>query len=98
MKRVILIFIMMFYFSVSNAGNATVFPNPSSSEVTIKFKEHKAVNNVSIYNYLGVKVSDVEFTFGMETVANVSDLKVGKYFVNIDYADGTREVLQMIKK
>lgn len=98
MKRVLATFILSIVISFANAGNGSIYPNPASTEFTVKVAEGKKIKSVSVYNYLGVKVATVEYTYGIEVVANISSLKTGKYFVNLDYWDGTREVLQLVKK
>lgn len=98
MKRVFATFILSCLISFASAGNATIYPNPVANEFTLSIEEGKKLKQVDVYNYLGVKVTSVEYTFGTDVVANVSSLKSGKYFVNLNYWDGSREVLQMVKK
>lgn len=98
MKRVFATIILCSLISFANAGNTTIYPNPVANEFTLSVDNGKKLKEVAVYNYLGVKVTTVEYTFGSKVVANVSTLKSGKYFVNLNYWDGSREVLQMVKK
>ena len=97
MKRVILTFIVCGLFFFAEAGNSTLYPNPANTEFTIQAKPGKALKDVSVYNYLGVKVATTfDHTFGNSITANISAIKQGKYFVNVLYTDGTRAVLQLV--
>jgi hypothetical protein len=98
MKRLILTFILLGAISFSNASNTTLFPNPATTKFTVKVDKDKKLKALDVYNYLGVKITSVEYTYGVELIANISSLKTGKYLVSINYWDGSREVLPMIKK
>tara|TARA_B110000211_G_C13999009_1_gene517561 strand:+ start:99 stop:395 length:297 start_codon:yes stop_codon:yes gene_type:complete len=98
MKRLIFTFILLGAISFAKASNTTLYPNPATTEFTVKVDKHKKIKTLNVYNYLGVKITSIEYTYGVELMANISNLKTGKYLVSINYWDGSREVLPMIKK
>ena len=80
---------------------STIFPNPSSENVTIKFELEKAGNTViSLFNQQGNKV--VTYNLGMlqpgksSKEINISTLQDGTYFYEI-YSSGERSVGKFIK-
>ena len=98
MKRLIFTFIVLFAITLAKASNTSLYPNPATTEFKVKVDNNKKIKTLDVYNYLGVKITSVEYTYGVELTANISTLKTGKYLVSINYMDGTREVLPMIKK
>lgn len=98
MKRLIFTFILFGTITFSKATNSTLFPNPATTEFTVKAAAGKKVKTLEVYNYLGVKIESVEYFYGIELVANITTLKTGKYLVSISYWDGSRDVLPLIKK
>jgi|TARA_B100000795_G_C22800787_1_gene441815 hypothetical protein len=98
MKRVIFIFILFITISFSKATNSTLFPNPATTEFTVKVDSGKEVKTLDVYNYLGLKIENIEYFHGLELVANITKLKRGRYLVSINYWDGSRDVLTLIKK
>lgn len=98
MKRLIFTFILLATINLSKANTSTIFPNPANSIFTVKVDSSKKLKTIDLYNYLGVKIESVEYTFGNQLTANVSALKTGKYLVSLVYWDGSREVLSLVKK
>ena len=98
MKRLIFTFIVLFSINIAKASNTSLYPNPATTEFKVKVANGKKIKALNVYNYLGVKITSIEYTYGLELTADVSTLKTGKYLVSINYWDGSREVLPMIKK
>ena len=98
MKRLIFTFIVIFSINIAKASNTSLYPNPATTEFKVKVANGKKIKALNVYNYLGVKITSIEYTYGLELTADVSTLKTGKYLVSINYWDGSREVLPMIKK
>ena len=98
MKRLIFTFIVLFSINIVKASNTFLYPNPATTEFKVKVANGKKIKALNVYNYLGVKITSIEYTYGLELTADVSTLKTGKYLVSINYWDGSREVLPMIKK
>jgi len=98
MKRLIFTFIVLFSINIAKASNTSLYPNPASTEFKVKVDKGKKIKTLDVYNYLGVKITGIIYTYGLELTADVSTLKTGKYLVSINYLDGSREVLPMIKK
>ena len=98
MKRLIFTFIVFFAINTAKASNTSLYPNPATTEFKVKVDNGKKIKTLNVYNYLGVKITSIEYTYGIELTVDISTLKTGKYLVSINYWDGSREVLPMIKK
>ena len=98
MKRLIFTFIVLLTINVAKASNTSLYPNPATTEFKVKVDNGKNIKVINIYNYLGVKITGIKYTYGVQLTADVSNLKTGKYLVSINYWDGSREVLPMVKK
>lgn len=98
MKRLIFTLIVFFAINIAKASNTSLYPNPATTEFKVKVDKGKRIKTLNVYNYLGVRITSIEYTYGADLTADVSTLKTGKYLVSINYWDGSREVLPMIKK
>ncbi len=98
MKRLIFTLIVFFAINIAKASNTSLYPNPAKTEFKVKVDKGKKIKTLDVYNYLGVRITSIEYTYGADLIADVSTLKTGKYLVSINYWDGSREVLPMIKK
>ena len=98
MKRLIFTLIVFFAINIAKASNTSLYPNPATTEFKVKVDKGKRIKTLNVYNYLGVRITSIKYTYSGDLTADVSTLKTGKYLVSINYWDGSREVLPMIKK
>lgn len=110
MKR-ILLFITLLTFSLtevdaqynnlSNAGieqsSVSIYPNPATSQVTIKFAQPNKVSYVAIYSIIGNEVLNKKVDQSSNFKLNVQNLRKGKYIVRIFNVDGSSESMSLIK-
>ncbi len=78
-------------------ATASLYPNPATSVVTIKFDNPSKVNYVAIYSIIGNEVATKKMDGNSRTNFNIQNLKKGKYIVRITNEDGTSETLSLIK-
>ncbi len=87
------------FSTLTNCGNVSVseveenlsvhlYPNPSSTEITLLVNEEIQNPHVTITDLLGKKVKDVLLN-GRYSVISVRDLKSGIYFVKIESTKGS---------
>ncbi len=69
-----------------------VYPNPATTELSIKLPESEQLNSVKIFNTEGKEVRKVN-----STLLNISDLSAGMYFLEIDI-NGVTYKRKFIKK
>jgi len=80
----------------NNSTVATkVFPNPFTSSFTVN--SGKVVSTISIYNLLGQKLVEHNYSAAEVTVP-AANLTNGIYIVNVRFQDGTATNLRMVKK
>jgi polyhydroxybutyrate depolymerase len=72
----------------------SVFPNPSSDNVTVKSNKGK-INTISIYSLLGEKIKTVTSKSPMLDV-KISDLQNGIYFLRVE-TEKTTSVIKLLK-
>jgi len=70
----------------------TVYPNPATTELSIKIPENEQLNYVRIINTEGKEVKKVN-----STLLNISDLSAGIYFLEIEIS-GLKYNRKFIKK
>ena len=77
-------------------NNISIYPNPVDNTLFINGIEN--INEISIYNVLGVKVYDAQLTINNEQLTvDVSDLNSGIYFMNASTGNGNI-IKKFIKK
>ncbi len=69
----------------------TLFPNPVSEKLFLKWKETSAVESLTIVNVLG-KIIPVNYEIGNDfiTINFENDLPIGTYFLQINLKDGRK--------
>ena len=110
MKKIILL-ITLFTFSISgvqaqqnilgNSGieqsSVSIFPNPASSQVTVKLAQPNKVSYIAVYSIIGNEVLNKKVDQSSNFKLNVQSLRKGKYIVRIFNVDGSTESLSLIK-
>ncbi|MBS7333024.1 T9SS type A sorting domain-containing protein [Faecalibacter bovis] len=110
MKR-ILLFITLLTFSISgvkaqqnsmsNSGieqsSVSIFPNPASSQVTVKLAQPSKVSYIAVYSIIGNEVLNKKVDQSSTFKLNVQNLRKGKYIVRIFNVDGSTESMSLIK-
>jgi hypothetical protein len=72
---------------------ASIFPNPSTGMVNIRFSAPSENMNVSVFDALGRVVTQAKFSNReIQYQLNLSELESGIYFLQLQMADGKREV------
>ena len=80
--------------SFQNTDQFSIFPNPSSSEVSIQTGMNTQ-KTITISNVLGKRVKQITNNLP-NTVIEVSALKAGTYFVTLQNTDGIRSTKKLI--
>lgn len=84
-----------------NPANLSIYPNPASDQVNIKFsmKEEKEVN-IDILDLTGRVVTNAynKTTASDNVLVNTADLNAGNYMVVITSKDGLRQVEKLVIK
>ena len=82
--------------ALSTTNKLDVYPNPTSSELTIAMQNQEAKKmNVRIYDMEGTKVKSI-YSYRMGETINISDLPKGVYFMHLSI-DGqilTKEIIK----
>lgn len=73
-----------------------VFPNPTTDELTVRFKSFEEVNTILITDLAGKKLIS-SFMTGQEIHVDLSAYKAGMYLIRIETSKGL-QVVQVIKK
>lgn len=66
--------------------NINVYPNPFDNQIAIDIDELYQVNGISVYNYLGCKIYDVNLTERITNkhIINLDHLNSGIYFIKVE--------------
>ena len=78
-------------------SSTAIYPNPASSQISIKFDQPSKVSYVAIYSIIGNEVLNRKVEQSNSFKLNVQNLKKGKYIVRVFNTDGTTESLSLIK-
>ena len=70
--------------SIDKYEQPLVFANTNSQKNNITLKTNFNVNNVSIYNFLGQVIKEIDFTNLKEKNINISNFSKGIYFIKAD--------------
>ena len=81
--------------SQNNSVATKAFPNPFSDNFTVN--SGKVVSTISIYNLLGQKLVEHNYS-ATEVTVPAANLSNGIYIVNVRFQDGTAATLRMVKK
>jgi hypothetical protein len=66
----------------SENGSMSIYPNPTTSNFTIKLADVSSNHRIALYNQLGEKIKEIKVVSELTTV-NVSGVPTGIYFVQI---------------
>ncbi len=85
---------------VYRISQVSVFPNPTSGEVTVKTSNDDVIYAITMYNIIGAKVMDMEIDgFGQSNVTiNLNDLAEGSYLALIRTEKGLAQAKILIHK
>ena len=107
MKHILLLFtfiIMSFTtlqaqnnLGVAEQHNSSLYPNPATSQVNIKFSQPNKVSYVAIYSLIGNELLNKKVDQSSTFKLNINNLKKGKYIVRVFNVDGSTEALALIK-
>lgn len=84
-------------WSNTEQNNTSLYPNPATSQVSIKFAQPNKVAYVAIYSIIGNEVLNRKVDQNSNFKLNIQNLKKGKYIVRVFNADGSTESLSLIK-
>lgn len=82
---------------VAEQSNSSLYPNPATSQVNIKFAQPNKVANIAIYSIIGNEVLNKKIDQSTNFKINIQNLKKGKYIVRVFNTDGSTESLSLIK-
>ena len=80
----------------ATAEGVTIYPNPASEFVNIKFNSTSKNNSIKIFDATGRLVKNMENVKSGENTINVSELENGLYLINVN--DGRSSVTKRIVK
>jgi len=66
-----------------NIINTTIFPNPTTDKLNIKFSAMAEDINIEIFSETGQKMFDQKFNFVEDVIINVDNFNSGLYFIKI---------------
>ncbi len=72
----------------------TIFPNPASESITIKFMNDSVSDQIQIYNIIGLLTKEVEAR--AKTEINIAELPNGLYYIRLK--NNSQPVLKFIKQ
>lgn len=78
-------------------SSSSIFPNPATNQITVKFSATSKVENVVIYSIIGNEILNKKVDQTSNFKLNVQNLKKGRYIVRVFKQDGTTESLSLIK-
>ena len=107
MKHIILLISLLLTFSFAQAQhnsasvneqqNSSLYPNPATAQVNIKFSQPNKASYVAIYSIIGNEVLNKKVDQSSNFKLNINTLKRGKYIVRVYNVDGSSESLALIK-
>jgi len=71
-----------------------LYPNPANYEIHINSKS--LINNIGIYNVMGILVNTINMK-GTSMTVNIANLGTGMYFYSINYENGKKDTGKFIK-
>lgn len=80
--------------SFENTVGVNIFPNPVNDLLTIQLEGNRVVNQVAIYSMDGKKVQENLKT----TTLDISLLKTGVYFLDVETQDYKKAIVKIVKK
>ena len=83
------------YFNEKDSSS--LYPNPATNQVNLKFSNPNKVNNIVIYSLIGNEVLNKKVDQSSTFKLNIQNIKRGKYIVRIYNIDGTTESLTLVK-
>jgi photosystem II stability/assembly factor-like uncharacterized protein len=70
--------------------DVTIFPNPASDNITITLPDHRVIDEIVIFNMMGIKVLENYSVNATGSVTlSIHDIPSGKYFIRITTSNET---------
>lgn len=69
------------------SGDVSVYPNPTSGEINIRFIKNDGFRSLEIYNLLGKQIFKKENITAPNTIVNLKEQSKGIYIVKVNYED-----------
>jgi len=79
------------------AGKSMIYPNPNADEITISWTSNIHGTDISIYSIAGTRVASGTPESNVTTM-NISSLLPGHYIVQIEFTNGIKEFIPLIKQ
>ncbi|HCE84880.1 MAG TPA: hypothetical protein DEO99_01910, partial [Bacteroidetes bacterium] len=79
------------------AGKSVIYPNPSAEEITITWPSNIEGRDISIYSVAGIHVAS-SIPQREVTTIDISSLLPGHYMVQIEFTNGIKEFIPLIKQ
>ena len=76
--------------------NVTAYPSPANANLTVAFNDNE-VSTITMVDMTGKTVKDIAVNAQAEnTVINVQDLENGVYMLNVNLANGSKKVINVV--
>lgn len=79
------------------SGKSTIYPNPSTDEITITWPSNVEGIDISIYSIAGIHIASSLPQTDVNKM-NISSLLPGHYIVQINFTNGIKEFIPLIKQ
>lgn len=76
---------------------ATVYPNPTTSEIVVSLSNYRGEGTISLYHSDGNKVLEQDYMFGAEKL-DLNALPAGLYLLKASTPSGENHILKVVKK
>jgi hypothetical protein len=81
----------------TTSTQATVYPNPATSEIVVSMPNYRGEGSISLYYADGNKILEQSYIFGSEKL-DLSVLPSGLYLLKASTPTGENQVLKVVKK
>jgi hypothetical protein len=81
----------------TTSTQATVYPNPATSEIVVSIPNYRGEGTISLYHSDGNKVLEQKYMFGTEKL-DLSAFSSGLYLLKASTPTGENKILKVVKK
>ena len=74
-----------------------IYPNPARDFAVVRNTSDVEIKNITILSIVGSSVLSQDSNNNGEEQLNLTRIRSGRYFVKVTYADGYKEILNLIK-
>ncbi|MDR3272562.1 MAG: T9SS type A sorting domain-containing protein [Flavobacteriaceae bacterium] len=85
------------YSSEQTTTKSIIYPNPARDFTTIKNTSDVKIKNITVVSMVGSSVLNQNGGSDSEIQLNLTNIRAGRYFVRVTYANGYQEILSLIK-